>query len=84
MLARGASSFEVRKDIHDAFNEKIDAANKGMAWGVPQVSSWYKNALGRVSQNWPFPLVDYWQATRQPNPADFEFAPASSRSARSN
>jgi 4-hydroxyacetophenone monooxygenase len=73
VLARGAASFEVKKEVHDVFNEKIDAANKGMAWGVPQVTSWYKNALGRVSQNWPFPLVDYWQATREPNPADFEF-----------
>lgn len=75
-LAKGASSFECRKDVHDKFNEHIDAANKLMAWGVPQVSSWYKNALGRVSQNWPFPLVEYWQATRAPNPADFEFKKA--------
>jgi 4-hydroxyacetophenone monooxygenase len=42
-----------------------------MAWGAPQVTSWYKNAKGRVSQNWPFPLVDYWTATLAPNPADF-------------
>ena len=27
--------------------------------------------IGRVSQNWPFPLVDYWTATVTPNPADF-------------
>jgi len=37
------------------------------------VASWYKSASGRVSQNWPFGLVDYWEATRAPNPADFEF-----------
>ena len=43
-----------------------------MAWGQPGVTSWYKNAAGRVSQNWPFPLVDYWQATRKPDPADFD------------
>jgi 4-hydroxyacetophenone monooxygenase len=43
-----------------------------MAWGQPGVTSWYKNAAGRVSQNWPFALVDYWQATRKPDPADFE------------
>jgi 4-hydroxyacetophenone monooxygenase len=35
------------------------------------VTSWYKNDTGRVSQNWPFPLVDYWSATLTPNPADF-------------
>jgi 4-hydroxyacetophenone monooxygenase len=67
----GAQTLEVRGDVHDAFNAKVDAANAGMAWGAPQVNSWYKNAKGRVSQNWPFPLVDYWTATLAPNPADF-------------
>jgi 4-hydroxyacetophenone monooxygenase len=62
---------EVRRDVHDAFNAKVDAANAQMAWGVPQVTSWYKNDKGRVSQNWPFPLVDYWKATLAPNPDDF-------------
>jgi 4-hydroxyacetophenone monooxygenase len=64
-------SIECRQDVHDAFNAEIDAGNKLMAWGVDQVTSWYKNAKGRVSQNWPFPLVDYWNRTRAPNPSDF-------------
>ena len=67
----GARTLEVREGVHDAFNAKVDAANALMAWGAPQVTSWYKNDLGRVSQNWPFPLVDYWTATLAPNPADF-------------
>ena len=67
----GAPTLEVRKDVHDAFNAKVDAANARMAWGSPNVTSWYKNAVGRVSQNWPFPLVDYWNATVAPNPEDF-------------
>ncbi|HEX3917712.1 MAG TPA: NAD(P)/FAD-dependent oxidoreductase [Caulobacteraceae bacterium] len=71
MAETGAETLEVRRDVHDAFNAKVDAANAQMAWGAPQVSSWYKNDLGRVSQNWPFPLVDYWTRTLAPNPADF-------------
>jgi 4-hydroxyacetophenone monooxygenase len=67
----GAAAIEVKPDVHDAFNAKVDAANALMAWGSPNVTSWYKNATGRVSQNWPFPLVDYWTATVAPNPADF-------------
>jgi 4-hydroxyacetophenone monooxygenase len=67
----GADAIEVKPEVHDAFNAKVDAANAMMAWGAPQVSSWYKNATGRVSQNWPFPLVDYWTATVAPNPAEF-------------
>ena len=67
----GSKTLEVRQEVHDAFNARVDAMNARMAWGAPQVSSWYKNDKGRVSQNWPFPLVDYWQATLQPDPADF-------------
>jgi 4-hydroxyacetophenone monooxygenase len=75
MLRNGYAAIEPRRNIHDAFNEKVDAANAGMAWGVPQVTSWYKSETGRVSQNWPFPIVDYWYATLKPDPADFEILP---------
>jgi 4-hydroxyacetophenone monooxygenase len=71
MMKSGSDTLEVKKDVHDRFNETIDAANMNMAWGQPQVTSWYKNQKGRVSQNWPFPLVDYWSVTRAPNPQDF-------------
>ncbi|MBV9331052.1 MAG: NAD(P)/FAD-dependent oxidoreductase, partial [Alphaproteobacteria bacterium] len=71
LLKTASAEMEVRKDVHDGFNEKVDAQNERMAWGVPQVTSWYKNEKGRVSQNWPFPLIDYWKATLAPNPGDF-------------
>jgi 4-hydroxyacetophenone monooxygenase len=74
MAESGAATLEVRQDVHDAFNVEVDEMNAKMAWGAPQVTSWYKNAKGRVSQNWPFPLVDYWRATLAPNPADFTLA----------
>ncbi|MCA6334191.1 MAG: NAD(P)/FAD-dependent oxidoreductase [Phenylobacterium sp.] len=67
----GARSMEPKREVHDAFNTRVDAANALMAWGAPQVSSWYKNEKGRVTQNWPFALVDYWRATLAPNPGDF-------------
>ena len=41
------------------------------AYLSPHVTSWYKNEFGRVSQNWPFGLIDYWRATLAPNPDDF-------------
>ena len=68
----GNATLEPKEKVHDTFNARVDEANKMMAWGAPQVTSWYKNAKGRVSQNWPFPLVEYWSATLKPNPNDFE------------
>ncbi|HEY1962099.1 MAG TPA: NAD(P)/FAD-dependent oxidoreductase [Rhizomicrobium sp.] len=67
----GARSMEVREDLHDDFNRRVDEENKKMAWGLPAAKSWYKNQFGRVSQNWPWRLVDYWNATVAPNPDDF-------------
>ena len=50
----------------------MDEHNSQMAWGISPVNSWYKSPSGRVAQNWPLPLVDYWRQTRRPDPADFE------------
>jgi len=72
LLAQKATSLEVRADVHDAFNERVDAENAGMAWGWSSVSSWYKNDLGRVSQNWPFTLLEYWQRTKAADPSEFQ------------
>ena len=80
MAEHGADTLEVKRQVHDAFNVKVDQANALMAWGAPQVTSWYKNATGRVSQNWPFPLVDYWKATVAPDPDDFVLKGAASSS----
>ena len=44
-----------------------------MAWGFSKVSSWYKNEFGRVAQNWPFSLLEFWQLTRHPDPDDYAF-----------
>jgi 4-hydroxyacetophenone monooxygenase len=71
LVEKGLSAMDCREDVHDSFNEEIDAANEQMAWGLPGFSSWYKNAEGRVTQNWPHSLLEYWARTREPSEADF-------------
>ncbi len=71
LLAGGHRTLECREEIHDAFNERVDAENREMAWGVSTVNSWYKNATGRVAQNWPFSMLEYWQRTRAVDPDDY-------------
>jgi len=71
LLDRHAASLEPRVEVHDAYNERVDAMNRQMAWGASSVNSWYKNASGRVTQNWPFSLLEYWQQTRVPDPEDY-------------
>jgi 4-hydroxyacetophenone monooxygenase len=73
LVEEGRPAMDVKPAVHDAYNERIDEANRHRTWGVSKVNSWYKNEKGRVTQNWPFNLIEYWQQTRKPNPADYEF-----------
>ena len=73
LLETGRRGLECRRDVHDAYNAIVDEGNLNVAWGAPNVRSWYKNEAGRVTQNWPFKLLDYWTRTRKPDPADFHF-----------
>ena len=61
----GGGAMDMKWEPFERFNEEIDRANRGMAWGASGVSSWYKNALGRVSQVWPHTTLDYWRSTRE-------------------
>jgi 4-hydroxyacetophenone monooxygenase len=72
MLENDAAALEVKRDVHDRFNEVVDEGNRAMAWGWSDVNSWYKNATGRVAQNWPFTLLEYWQRTKEPDPQDYD------------
>ena len=72
VLAGDHTALDCRRDVHDRYNVEIDAENMRMAWGVSNVNSWYKNAKGRVAQNWPFPLLEYWHRTQHVDVADYE------------
>ncbi|MBI2710740.1 MAG: NAD(P)/FAD-dependent oxidoreductase [Actinobacteria bacterium] len=73
LLEGGHRAIEVREDVYEAYGEMVDAGNRAMAWGASSVPSWYKNERGRVSQNWPFSLHEYWRRTRAPDPDEHVF-----------
>jgi 4-hydroxyacetophenone monooxygenase len=72
LLESGNRAVDVRPDVHDAYNVEVDAQNSRMAWGAASVHTWYRNANGRISQNWPFTLLEFWERTRALDPADYE------------
>jgi 4-hydroxyacetophenone monooxygenase len=73
VLQGGHRGLDCRRDVHDEYVERINEANRQRSWGVSTVNTWYKNDRGHVTQNWPFNLVEYWQQTREPDPADYVF-----------
>ena len=72
LLEHHARALDCKPEVFAAYNERVDAANRQMAWGASTVNSWYKNDDGRVTQNGPFSLLEFWELTRQPDPGDFE------------
>ena len=72
LMQTGKSAMDCRRDVYDAYVERVDRRNGEMAWGISSVNSWYKSASGGVAQNWPFPLIDYWRQTRTPDPDDYQ------------
>jgi len=71
-IEQEGKALAVRQDVHDSYNEWIDQGNRGMAWGVSGVNTWYKNASGRITQNWPFSLLEFWRQTRAPERDDYD------------
>jgi 4-hydroxyacetophenone monooxygenase len=79
LLEEGHAALEVRTEVHDAYNEQVDAENARMAWGASDVNSWYKNERGRITQNWPFTLLEYWRRTRTVDPDEYVMAKETDR-----
>jgi len=65
-----ARSLSVRPEVAAAFAAEVDEGNARRAWGATGVPTWYRSASGRISQNWPFRLADYWARTRLVDPGE--------------
>ena len=72
MLRTGHRTMSCRRDVHERYGREMEEGNAAMVWGVADVPTWYRNARGRVTQNWPFDLHTYWDRTRQPDLADYD------------
>jgi 4-hydroxyacetophenone monooxygenase len=74
LIDNGKRAMSCKQSVHDQYNKWVDEGNRMMAWGSPHVTSWYKNATGRVAQNWPYTLLEYWTQTKALNPDDYQFS----------
>ncbi|WP_404288029.1 flavin-containing monooxygenase [Glutamicibacter arilaitensis] len=64
VLEKDIKALDLKEEVLEEFVTDLDAANRMKAWGHPDVKTWYKNKFGRVSQIWPYPIVEYWNVTR--------------------
>lgn len=71
MVENGISSVEVKQDVHDEYNERVDAEHDQLVWSHSGLHSWYRNSKGRVFSPMPWRFVDYWQMTHDFNESEY-------------
>ena len=66
MITEDIGAVECRKDVHDDYNDDVDRAHENMVWTHPGMSTYYRNARGRIVVNFPFRNVDLFERTATP------------------
>lgn len=63
----------------DAFNAKIQGILEKSSFADPNCASWYKNAAGRITNNWSGTVVEYQKTLDKVDWDDFETASGKGR-----
>lgn len=82
MLEKDAGTMDVREEVFSDYDRRLDEANRARAWGYSKVNSWYKDANGRVGQNYPFTATEFYQRTNAVVAADYRFGPVGTATGR--
>jgi 4-hydroxyacetophenone monooxygenase len=71
MFDAGIATVEVKEQVYDVFASKVDEMHRNMIWSHPAMTTYYRNARGRVVALNPFRNVDYWHMTRHADLAEY-------------
>lgn len=71
LLAHELRALEVNDRVERRYNEHLQGELDQTVW-VASCESWYKNAAGKVVNNWPRSTLAYWWHMRSPDFADFD------------
>lgn len=70
---KGGDYVDVKRDVMDAFNEKLQKDVQGTVWQMGGCSSWYQQADGKNVAIWPYATWRYWMKTRRVDESAFEW-----------
>ncbi|MGB3290756.1 MAG: NAD(P)/FAD-dependent oxidoreductase [Burkholderiaceae bacterium] len=82
MRQQGVGCIDIREDVLARHVHDVDAEHEKLVWSHPAVSTYYRNAKGRVFSVIPWRFVDYWAMTHEPDLAVYETRPLSSPETR--
>jgi cation diffusion facilitator CzcD-associated flavoprotein CzcO len=72
MKRRGTDVVEVRAEVQEAFNERIQRRLEGTVWNTGGCASWYLDENGKNTTIWPGFTWPFRQETRHFGTADYE------------
>lgn len=61
-----------KQDVTNKFNDKIQAILEKSSFADPNCGSWYKNAEGRITNNWSGTVIEYQDMLSKLDWDDFE------------
>jgi len=71
MIEDGIDAIEVRREVHDDYNARVNAEHGQLVWTHPGMNNWYRNAKGRVFATMPWTLAAYWRMTHDPDLSEY-------------
>ncbi|MYW96090.1 FAD-dependent oxidoreductase [Amycolatopsis rubida] len=72
MRSAGGVAVDVKPEAYAEYTERVDEAHRRMVWSQPGVTTYYRNARGRVVYANPWRIVDYWHMTRTADLENYE------------
>ena len=80
LIEADLASLEVREDVFWDYNKELDEALSRAIWSHKKTTTYYRNEAGRVVVSSPWKYIDYWDRTKQFDPADYDEVPAEAAS----
>ncbi len=71
LIEKGHRSIDVRQEIHDDYNQRMDEALQNQIWMDQSQKSYYRNEFNRVDVNMPWLPDEYFSWTVKPNFSDY-------------
>jgi len=75
LRARGLRWIDLNPEVQRRYNEKVQATLAGRVWAAVG-ESWYKNAAGKITNNWSGTTIEYWWRTRRADLSQYRLVPA--------
>jgi len=77
LFQTGTPAVDVDPDVFLRYNDELDEALSHCIWSHEGMTTYYRNGFGRIVVSSPWKYVDYWERTREFNPAEYrEVQPA--------